>query len=268
VWIEPPLGPPWERHPCFDRCESSGKLAPFIAPDLASQLGQKEGLITGVVQSSEVSKDRRQTILEIEIGADQPLSLLIRGGADVLLGHLVIIDPPKRQLFWASEANICFSIVAVLAGPEDLTAKGAPLRLPISAGELQKVRDEIRHGTLSKRQHQILRKFRKEGLGGTWKLSELLLAIPLIRGRDKDRAVHRAAVMLIEQAEKHGDCSGAVALVQALPGAKGQRLTKWLWEHSPIRVDLKRRRRKAYIFKTPSGEHRPFLTAQSRSTPI
>ena len=268
VWIEPPLGPPWERHPCFESADTKVHSIAPVSAELVDQLGEHEGLVTGVVRTCEVSKDRQQTIFEIVIGEDEALSILVKGGADALLGQLVIIHPADRHLYWAAEARICFSIIAVLAGPKALTGRGAPLRLPLSPDDLQKVRDEIRHGELSNKQHRALRRFRSQGLSGAWKLPELLAIIPLIDGKEKDRAVHRAAVIVIEHAEKHGDCSGAATLVRCVSGATRQRLESWLWKHSPIRVDLSRKRRKAYIFKTAKGEHRPFLTAISRNTPI
>jgi hypothetical protein len=243
-------------------------MAAPVNPILAERLGKHEGLVTGVVLTCEVSKDRKQTILEVVIGADETLSLLVKGGADALLGQLAIIHPADRLLYWASKEGFGFRIIAVLGGPEALTGSGGPLRLPLSPGELQRVRDEIRHGELSDKQHRALRRFREQGLDTAWKLPDLLALVPVLQGKDKDRALHRAAVMVIEHAEEHGDCSGAVILARCLSGVRRKRLESWLWCHSPIRIDLSRKRRKAYIFKTAEGEHRPFLTAASRNTPI
>lgn len=268
VWVEPPLGPPWERHACFEREGARPAMAAPVNPILAERLGKHEGLVTGVVLTCEVSKDRKQTILEVVIGADETLSLLVKGGADALLGQLAIIHPADRLLYWASKEGFGFRIIAVLGGPEALTGSGGPLRLPLSPGELQRVRDEIRHGELSDKQHRALRRFREQGLDTAWKLPDLLALVPVLQGKDKDRALHRAAVMVIEHAEEHGDCSGAVILARCLSGVRRKRLESWLWCHSPIRIDLSRKRRKAYIFKTAEGEHRPFLTAASRNTPI
>lgn len=268
VWIEPPLGPPWERHSCFLSEESGIRFVSPISSELKAKLGANENLVTGVVRLSEISKDRRQTILEVNIGADEALSILIKGGADSLLGQLVIIAPDKRRIYRAAEARICFNITAVLAGPEALTARGAPLSLRLSPEQMDKVRADIKHGELSDRQHRARRKYQSQGLSGAWKLSELMLVIPLVTSKDKDRAVHMAAIMVIERAEGHGDCSGAAILVLSLPKAKQKRIIDWFWEHSPIRIDLLRKSRKAYIHKTVEGIHRPFRSQLARTRPI
>jgi len=268
VWIEPPLGPPWDRYPCMAEPVSGTKDTPLISPDLLAQLGEHRGLITGVVKGSEISKDRRQTILEIILGADEALSILVKGGANSLLGQIVIITPKDRQIHSAAIAPFSLKITAALAGPEAVVGRGAPLHLPLSPDEIDKVRSDIKHGELSDKHHHARRKHQRQGLTGNWKLAEILMLIPLLTGKDKDRAVHKAAVMIIDQAESHGDCSGAATLVSALPPAKREQVSTWFWRFSPIRIDLSRKRRKAYIFKTSEGVHRPFLTDTARNTPI
>ena len=266
VWIDPPLGSPWEKHPCFDTEARDSKPTQLVSADLAAQLGVHEQLVTGVVCMSEVSKDRRLTILNITIGEDQSLTLLIKGGASALVGQLVVIACTDRLIYRASEARICFVINAVLAGPDSLTGRGAVLHLPLSLDDVQKVRAELKHGTLSDRQHRVLRKLRDQGLQANWKLPELLMLIPLISGKDQDRAIHSAAVAIIEQAESHGDCSAAAALARLVTPAKRLRLVAWFRAYSPISIDVTRKRRKAHIFRTPSGVHRPFLTSVKEST--
>lgn len=268
VWIEAPLGPPWQRHPCMTNETTGTKFAPLISPELKAQLGEHEGLVTGVVGATEISKDRRKTILEIITGADETLSILVRGGADSMLGQPVIIAPDDRLIHSAVIARVSFKILAALAGPEALIGRGAPLRLTLSPEEMDKVRADIKHGELSDQQHRARRKYQRQSLTGNWELPELLRVIPLIAGKDKDRAVHMAAVMIVEHAESHGDCSAATILVRTLTPAKQERITTWFWDHSPIRIDLSRKKRKAYIFKTSEGTHRPFRTSIARSTPI
>lgn len=268
VWIEPPLGPPWERHPCFEDHGRKVELASPISDELMARLGQTDGLIMGVVRTCELSIDRKKTILQLVIGAAEPLVVLVNGGADTLLGQLVIIHAAERVIYWASEPRFSFRITAVLAGPYVLTGRGGALRLPISDEQFQKVRDEIRLGELSKVQHRALQRFRNEGLDSAWKLSELLALVPLIEGKAKDRALHMASVMVIEHAERCGDCTGAATLASSLVGPKRQRLIAWFWKHSPIRVDLSRKRGKALIFKPFEGERRPFSIAAAKKDPI
>lgn len=268
VWIEPPLGPPWDRHPCFDSSGSASKAIEVVSSELAEQLGLSEGLVTGVVRSAEISKDRRQTILDIVIGEQETLSVLLKGGADSLLGQLVIADPRQRLLYSGLNAKICFTIASALAGPESLIGRGKLFHLPLGNNDLEKLRAEIKHGELSKAQHRSLRKFRDHGLNTNWKLPDLLALIPLITGKDQDRAIQMAAVMIVEKAEAHGDCSAASTLARLVAPAKRPRLIAWFRNCSPINIDLTRKQRKAYMFKTTTGVQRPFRINLARATPI
>lgn len=52
---------------------------------------------------------------------------------------------------------------------------------------------------------------------------------------DANEFIHRTAIMILQHAEKTGDCSAALDLIQALPdGARRQRLALWFQKYSPI----------------------------------
>lgn len=268
VWIEPPLGPPWECHPCFESERRTAKADNIVSSELLAQVGMIDELITGVVSVCDVGLDRSQTLIEVLVGKDTTVKLLVKGGADSLVGQLVIVAADDRLIYQASDVRLCFDVAATVAGPPELVGKGKILRSPMSNDELEKLRVTLKHGPLSKRQHSMLRKHRQQGLSGDWKPAELLAIIPFLAGKEKDRAVHAAAVLIIESAEAHGDCSGAVSLTQLVAPGRRKRLIAWFREYSPISIDLTRKQRKAYILRTSAGVHRPFRPNVARTTPI
>src|SRR3546814_7811853 len=67
-------------------------------------------------------------------------------------------------------------------------------------------------GELSEKQRQLLAKYKAPGGGGKWKLPNLLQLIAILKGHEKDEVAHLAAMMILEKAEKHGDCSHAAEL--------------------------------------------------------
>ena len=118
------------------------------------------------------------------------------------------------------------------------------------------------------KQRRALAKFRAQSLGGSWDLRELLVLIPLITGRDKECAIHLAAVEGIKHAEKFGDCLRVAELVRITPARLHGRLQAWLRNHSPVEFQLSRKGFKAHIAKSADGHARPFLIDRARITPI
>lgn len=268
VWIDPPLGPPWERHPCMED-NTQGGVAFDIDDGLAGRLGALNDLITGVVKSARVSMDRKQTILEIAVGMEEPLMVLVRGSANWFVGNLVIVEPDKLHIYRPSESKIYFFILSVLAGPEELIERYKSLyQIMASFTEKQEAHDNNKYGKLSTDQHRILWKYRNHGLNSQWAVHKLLVIIPLIDGSDKGRAIHMAAVRILEQAEKYGDCRGAATLVESVAPAKQQSIIDWFGKYSPIRINLIRIRKRSWIVKDDAGNHRPFDIKTARVTPI
>lgn len=268
VWLDAPLGPPWDRHPCFDTTQSAEKPAQIISPELRQQLGVKSGTITGVVRTSEVSKDRRLTILEIVVGDSEAISLLIKGGADILTGRMAIIDSEQLQIYDASNPIICFRVTAALAGPGPIIGKGGPLFLPGSKPDMRKLNDNIEHGILTDAQHLVLKKHRNDGLDRSWKFSDLLILILLLKDKDQDLAIHFAAILVLEHAEAHWGCSNASRLAASIPPHKQRRLASWFLTHSPINIKVEQDRILARMQSPKRGTPRPFLVALARKTPI
>lgn len=267
VWIEPPLGPPWDIHPCFLSKQTEPKVT-YVSAEVFSALGSHKGLRIGVVQSTEIGDNRGPTILRIAVGRTENLCIVVKGGADWLAGKLVGIVPFVRSLHPLEDPSISFQIMGTLSGPSEMTGKGTGLNAPMSEPEVFKVQIEMQHGMLMPLQFRVLLKHRRDQLSGKWKLTELLALIPFLTGREFDRAVHAAAVAVLEAAAANGDCSAAATLAKLLPRVKRERLAKWFRTYAPISLDLTRKERKVYIVKTDAGLKHPFRIDLAKVTAI
>lgn len=276
VWIDPPLGPPWYRHGCMDVEGLSGatesRLRTSIADaELLDELGEREGIITGVVRISEISEDRRRTLLTIEVGEAEDLVVLVKGGADSFVGRIVIVDGPQHLIFCADERRFAFSIPNTLSVPQAFIDAGMDLPEPLGPSKARKLRSSIEPslpGELTDKQRQLLAKHKSAGGGGKWTLPNLLQLIAILKGHEKDEAAHLAAMVILEKAEKHGDCSHAAELAKLLSPARRENLRAWFARFSPISVDISRKQHKAHFFKSANGERKPFDIAGARSTPF
>ena len=276
VWIDPPLGPPWYRHGCMDMTGQSASSGPdqrtsIVDAGLIDELGEREGIITGVVKISEISVDRRRTLLTIEVGETEDLVILVKGGADSFVGKIVVVDGPQRLIFCADERRFAFSIPNTLSVPRAFIDAGIDLPEPLGSSKARKLRSSIEPslpGELTDKQRQLLAKYKAAGGGGKWKLPSLLQLIAVLKGNEKDEAAHLAAMMILEKAEKHGDCSHAAELARLLSPAKRENLRAWFARFSPISVDISRKQHKAHFFKSANGERKSFDLAGARRTPF
>lgn len=275
VWIDPPLGPPWYRHGCMDIAGRSGSSGPrqrtsIVDVELLDELGEREGIITGVVKISEISEDRRRTLLTIEVGEAEDLVVLVKGGADTFVGKIVIVDGPQRLIFCADERRFGFSIPNTLSIPQAFIDAGIDLPEPLGPSKARKLRSSIEPSPprdLTDKQNQLLAKYKAAGGGKKWELPSLLQLIAILKGQEKDEAAHVAAVMILEKAEKYGDCRHAVDLAKLLSPAKRQQLRAWFARFSPISVDVNRKKHKVRFFKV-NGERKAFDIVGARRTPF
>lgn len=258
VWVEPPLGPPWEKHPCFVEDKRERGSALWVSTELISQIRSQKILITGVVRRIEVYKEKKVSVVEIVIENDEKIALSLRGGSAYLLGNIVVVSPENLTVYLAAEPRICFKIVAALKRRGTLAMRGQSYGLPLGPDMVPKADKERR----------LLEKYHSQGLNGDWKYKDLLSLVVMLRGRDRDRIIHKLAVEILEHAETYGDCGKAADLILVAPTAKRQRLVNWLWEHSPIKVNLSQKRPRVRLAMSVGGERRPFRTAAARVTPI
>lgn len=101
VWIDPPLGPPWDKHGCFYESE------PAATP---RTLGEETKLGTSLPPSSliavvtrvEVHPRGLETILHLQFPDGGERAILVHGEVD-LSGEMVILDDMvKKVRFWKS----------------------------------------------------------------------------------------------------------------------------------------------------------------------
>jgi hypothetical protein len=100
VWIDPPLGPPWYKHPCMDNTyvAAKGIRSPVVTETALAKFGQRDGLLIGIVKEAEVSPTKRFSLINIEAGKDKNIVLLIKNNAGFLVGHLVLYDQRGKSV--------------------------------------------------------------------------------------------------------------------------------------------------------------------------
>lgn len=107
VWIDPPLGPPWFKHACFD--DNSTSIGGNCLVDDYKNEFQKlatVGLVLGVVKSTNVNSTKSHTKVIVESGEFESLSLGVKNNAGYLLGRLCLIEE-KANYIWPIESPKC-----------------------------------------------------------------------------------------------------------------------------------------------------------------
>lgn len=114
VWIDPPLGPPWNKHRCM--YSEAGSL---ISP---SHFRYHSEAILGVAGYVEISWDRSCSVIDVIKGDGEHLLLLVKNdpknlvaGEDVA-GELLIVDAARLRLRLLSTRAISCVVVAPLNG--------------------------------------------------------------------------------------------------------------------------------------------------------
>ncbi|AUO22873.1 hypothetical protein C0058_13120 [Pseudomonas sp. NC02] len=100
VWIDPPLGPPWFKHACFEP-DSNIKSTLLSASENHYHPTQNE--IIGVVKASHVDNLKAYTRLTIETGKLDNINLKVKNNAGFLLGKLCVYEPASGRI-WPAEA--------------------------------------------------------------------------------------------------------------------------------------------------------------------
>lgn len=260
VFIDPPLGPPWHRHPCMPRKQPGSVAAQahetfYISPKVRDLLIKVRGLITGVVTQVEAFPRQKGAILTIAVGQSQPLIILMRSPSTYFLGKMVILRPAKRMLYSAENPDEVFVVERAIHVPPPLRNSDFPLLLE-GSGQPTSVDDDRINAKLNGQPKNVCKAYRKYlrfGLDTEWKAHELASIIYLLDDTTKHQAIHRAAVLSLEKFAQHGDASVALVLAKALHPQKRELLTRWYRRYSPIRIDLSRKDRKLRIVRAPDG---------------
>jgi hypothetical protein len=272
VFLNPPLGPPWDRHPCIPPPAKAGTKpdAPAALFDhaLLARMQNMPGLITGVATSADVGFQRRFTLLTIDVAEPKSLQLLVRGGADSLVGKLVTLDPAKRLFYAVDDPGHPFAVIAVMTAPRTFAAMLQGLTE--NAGKLVKQAKLPKAATSANLEPvpRILKKYQNQGLTGKWQMTEGIALIGFLRDYEQDLAIHAASVMVLKHGEKCGDVGAAATLVMAVPPKKRVKLLAWIREFSPIKLIAEKNTVRARLPKPKNGSRKPFDLAAAESKPF
>lgn len=115
VWIDPPLGPPWYKHGCFEQPSST----PTVRPNLVSSykisdefLLEDRELIVGIVKTTYVDYLKTHTDITLEAGSSENLNLKVKNNAGFLLGRLCIYNELEGVIWPLEEPGYKFEIYA------------------------------------------------------------------------------------------------------------------------------------------------------------
>lgn len=113
VWIDPPLGPPWYKHGCFDQSSSNSTVRPSLASSykLSDEFFlENRELIVGVVNTTYCDYLKTYTEITLETGRSEKIDLKIKNNAGFLLGRLCIYNESDRIIWALEEPNYKFEI--------------------------------------------------------------------------------------------------------------------------------------------------------------
>ena len=132
VWIDPPLGPPWYKHPCMDQGYiPSGRTRSSLLSDNPSNHKQiEEGLVLGVVKESEVSFSRQSTITCIETEKNDQYVLLVKFNAGFLTGKLVIFSATKKSIALFADDRYLYRVIATIDVPSNVKKQQEEVKCP------------------------------------------------------------------------------------------------------------------------------------------
>lgn len=116
VWIDPPLGPPWYKHPCMESTSDSTKAerASLLPKYKLEGIESPDEYILGVVKECEVSPDKSQTITEFHTEEGEKYVFSVKFNAGFLTGKLVVFDSLNKELFPFWDRNYVFRVLRIL----------------------------------------------------------------------------------------------------------------------------------------------------------
>ena len=250
VWIDPPLGPPWDRHGCYplQGAALKGKSAsgdiPEFHPSLLHLANDGSLILTGVTIRAEVSASRRETILTLAIGAEANLVLMIRGGADILVGRICILDLENGNICVASEPDWSFKLLFWLSAPDATVAliKGRIQRLPPEDVKILAI--AFAHsslGQIDKDLRRLIGRFATEGVSGNFKPDQIIKLLPFA-GEQHDRLIHQLCIGVMQHACRTNDVSRIHSVLSVIPETRWKPLLDWFTRYAPV-----------YVYQSESG---------------
>lgn len=99
VWLDPPLGPPWYKHACFDTVNASGSRGRLKTSFDGQQKGFSFKTKIIVVASCIYNSHSATTRLKAHFDANEIYSFSVRGDARIFVGRLCFIDPSVKEVW-------------------------------------------------------------------------------------------------------------------------------------------------------------------------
>jgi hypothetical protein len=114
VWINPPLGWPWDPHGCMDqRCTSPANVqATSVAEFLPAIDTSKETITIGIVREVISTNTRLYSIAKLEFGSDSDINLLIRGSAITIVGAMVLYDSMRQIIVRPDDERYTIKVIS------------------------------------------------------------------------------------------------------------------------------------------------------------
>lgn len=110
-WIDPPLGPPWYKHFCFDDISTKGGGRTSLLDSYKlNEFSEKQKLC--IVSYTDVSWPNKATKVVIAIGDKSKYELIVAGNAGFLIGKLCIYDVEKFVMYPVEISHYKYIVVA------------------------------------------------------------------------------------------------------------------------------------------------------------
>lgn len=98
VWLEPPLSPPWYKHPCFDTQDPSKRLKNKSLVSQESEISDGYSIIV-TIEACEVYNNPSETHLFANIDGNKCQKIIVAGNAKNFVGELCLYNKTKQKLY-------------------------------------------------------------------------------------------------------------------------------------------------------------------------
>ncbi len=108
VWIDPPLGPPWYKHDCFDTLPRTTLVSTYRISGIKENGDLRH--VIGIVKSTCVEYLKTYTEVVLETGESENIELKLRNNAGFLLGKLCIYNKKSETIWPVEEPTYIFEL--------------------------------------------------------------------------------------------------------------------------------------------------------------
>ncbi len=126
VWIDPPLGPPWYKHPCFENSERSDSnislLEEYKLSIRHTKNESKTEHLIGIVKATSVDYFKRYTDINFETGESESKDIRLKHNAGFLLGKICLYDISNLEIFPLDEPRFAYSVYEGTPSDMDIVA--------------------------------------------------------------------------------------------------------------------------------------------------